>query len=172
MLQIVLLAGKFIFLIILYVFLYRVIRSSTRELRAAAPSPARSAYPVAAYAGGPGGSATLEPPSAPRAAPSAGAAWSLVVEKSPVLRPGETMALVPGVPALAGRSSDMDIHLDDTFVSSKHALFEVTASGLLLEDLMSTNGTQVNGSDISEPTMLSPGDRVEVGDTIFRVEVR
>ena len=65
----------------------------------------------------------------------------------------------------------MDIYLDDTFVSSKHVLFEASASGLLVEDLLSTNGTQVNGSDISQPTMLSPGDRVEVGDTIFRVEV-
>jgi pSer/pThr/pTyr-binding forkhead associated (FHA) protein len=95
-----------------------------------------------------------------------------VVEKSPVLRAGETFTFALGVPVLAGRSSDMDIHLDDTFVSSKHALFEVHTSGLLLEDLLSTNGTQVNGSDISQPTMLSPGDRVEVGDTIFRVEVR
>jgi pSer/pThr/pTyr-binding forkhead associated (FHA) protein len=64
----------------------------------------------------------------------------------------------------------MDIHLEDTFVSSKHVLFEVTPSGLLAEDLLSTNGTQVNGADISQPTLLSPGDRVEVGDTIFRVE--
>ncbi len=172
MLQIVLLAGKFIFLIILYVFLYRVIRSSSRELRAAAPGPARPAYPAAAYAGVPAGAATFEPPSAPRPAPPVGATWSLVVEKSPVLRPGETFTFALGVPVLAGRSSDMDIHLDDTFVSSKHALFEVHTSGLLLEDLLSTNGTQVNGSDISQPTMLSQGDRVEVGDTIFRVEVR
>ena len=37
MLQIVLLAGKFVFLVILYLFLYRVIRSTTRELRTAAP---------------------------------------------------------------------------------------------------------------------------------------
>jgi pSer/pThr/pTyr-binding forkhead associated (FHA) protein len=57
-------------------------------------------------------------------------------------------------------------------VSSKHALFEVTPSGLVVEDLASTNGTQVNGSDISSPIVLTPGDRVEVGDTIFRVEVR
>jgi hypothetical protein len=165
MLQIVLLAGKFIFLIILYLFVYKVIRSTARELRAAAPGPAKQPYlapPVAA---------TMVSPTAPQAVP-VGAVWSLVVEKSPVLRPGEAFTFVPGVPALAGRSADMDIHLDDTFVSSKHVLFEATASGLLAEDLLSTNGTQVNGADISQPTLLSPGDRVEVGDTIFRVEVR
>lgn len=172
MLQVVLLAGKFVFLIILYVFLYRVVRSSTRELRDAAPGPVRPAYPVTSYTGATAGAAVLDAPGASRPAPPTGATWSLVVEKSPALRAGETFTFAPGVPALAGRSSDMDIHLEDTFVSSKHALFEVNASGLLLEDLLSTNGTQVNGSDISQPTMLSPGDRVEVGDTIFRVEVR
>jgi hypothetical protein len=171
MLQVVLLAGKFIFLIILYLFLYRVIRSTTRELRSAAPGPARPAFVAGAYPSAPMAGALLEPPSAPRAAYVAGGSWSLVVEKSPVLRSGEVFTFIPGVPVLVGRSSDMDVCLDDTFVSSKHVLFEASTSGLLVEDLHSTNGTQLNGSDISQPTMLSPGDRVEVGDTIFRVEV-
>jgi hypothetical protein len=171
MLQIVLLAGRFIFLIILYLFLYRVIRSSSRELRAAAPGPARQLYVAGSYPPAPSATATLEPPTAPYGRPAAGGSWNLVVEKSPVLRPGEVFTLIPGVPALAGRSSDMDIYLEDTFVSSKHVLFEASPSGLLVEDLHSTNGTQVNGSDISQPVMLSMGDRVEVGDTIFRVEV-
>ena len=171
MLQVVLLAGKFIFLIILYVFLYRVIRSTTRELRSAAPGPARPAYASGAYPPAPAAGAVLEPSFAPRAAPTAGGSWNLVVAKSPVLRPGEVFTLIPGVPTLVGRSSDMDICLEDTFVSSKHVLFEAGTSGLLVEDLHSTNGTQVNGSDISQPTMLAPGDRVEVGDTIFTVEV-
>jgi hypothetical protein len=176
MLQIVLLAGKFIFLIILYVFLYRVIRSSTRDLRAATPGRVPPTHPAASYAGAATGSASgamvLDPRSAQRPAGSTGTTWSLVVEKSPVLRAGETITFATGVPVLAGRSSDMDIHLEDTFVSSKHALFEARPTGLLVEDLLSTNGTQVNGSDISGPTMLSAGDRVEVGDTIFRVEVQ
>ena len=51
----------------------------------------------------------------------------------------------------------MDIHLDDTFVSSKHALFEITADGLQVEDLRSTNGTQVNGADISDPRLCTRG---------------
>jgi pSer/pThr/pTyr-binding forkhead associated (FHA) protein len=66
----------------------------------------------------------------------------------------------------------MDIYLEDTFVSSKHALFEATAEGFQVEDLRSTNGTQVNGADISGPRPLGIGDRIEVGDTVFQVEVR
>jgi len=176
MLQIVLLAGKFIFLIILYLFLYRVIRSSTRDLRSATPGRVPPAQPAASYAGTAAsvapGAVIFDPRSAQRPATSTGGTWSLVVEKSPVLRAGETFTFTPGMPVLAGRSSDMDIHLEDTFVSSKHALFEARPTGLLVEDLLSTNGTQVNGSDISGQTILSAGDRVEVGDTIFRVEVR
>jgi hypothetical protein len=171
MLQIVLLAGKFLFLIILYLFLYRVIRSTARELRAAAPGPARQPYPAPPLAAATGQPQLGVPPAQPPAG-RPGAVWSLVVEKSPVLRSGDSFSFTPGLPALAGRSADMDIHLEDTFVSSKHVLFEVTSSGLLVEDLLSTNGTQVNGADISQPTLLSVGDRVEVGDTIFRVEVR
>jgi pSer/pThr/pTyr-binding forkhead associated (FHA) protein len=165
MLQIVLLAGKFIFLIILYVFLYRIVRSTTRELRATRPAPLPQPPP-------PVPAVVLSSPASGHAAPPAGAVWSLVVERSPVLRAGEVFTITPGVPVLAGRSSDMDIHLEDTFVSSKHVLFEGGPAGLRAEDLLSTNGTQVNGGDISEPTLLSPGDRVEVGDTIFRVEVQ
>jgi hypothetical protein len=166
MLEIVLLVGKFVFLIILYLFLYRVVRSTARELRTAA-GPARQPYQAP-----PAPPVPLSRAPGPHGMPGPEASWSLVVEKSPVFRPGEAFTFVPGMPALAGRSSDMDIHLDDTFVSSKHVLFEATPSGLLAEDLLSTNGTQVNGADISQPTLLSPGDRVEVGDTVFRVEVR
>ena len=167
MLQIVLLVGKFVFLIILYLFLYRVIRSTARELRSAAPAPAKQGLSASAQYG----AVQQAPPALPAGAVAVGI-WTLVVEKSAVLPAGGAFALSVGVPALVGRSQDMDIHLEDTFVSSKHALFEVTPSGLVVEDLVSTNGTQVNGSDISSPTQLMPGDRVEVGDTVFRVEVR
>lgn len=169
MLQIVLLAGKFIFLIVLYLFIYRVIRSTTRELRAAAPADGRQQGFTAAE--------TYAAPDGPRAPglstsrPGDGV-WTLVVRKSPSLSVGQAYGLPVGTHALAGRAPEMDIYLEDTFVSSKHALFETTTAGLQVEDLRSTNGTQVNGADISDARVLHPGDRVEVGDTVFQVEVR
>jgi hypothetical protein len=169
MLQIVLLAGKFVFLIVLYLFVYRVIRSTTRELRQAAPAMGKQQGFVPAgtapTSGGP------PPPRGPLS-PAGGGVWTLVVHKSPSLPVGEAYAFPIGARALAGRASEMDIYLEDTFVSSKHALFEATAAGLQVEDLRSTNGTQVNGTDISDAHVLRPGDRVEVGDTVFQVEVR
>ena len=101
-----------------------------------------------------------------------GVVWALVVENSSSLRPGEAYELPRGASALAGRAPETDIYLRDTFVSSKHALFESTAEGLTVEDLRSTNGTVVNGVEIAEARILHAGDHVEVGDTIFRVEVR
>ncbi len=168
MLQIVLLAGKFIFLIILYLFIFRVVRSTTRELRIAAPAEGIQEWqvPGSVYVVGEGPADAMVSP------PLLSGVWTLVVEKSPCLSEGAAYAFPLGVRALAGRSSDMDIYLDDTFVSFKHALFETTSAGLHVEDLRSTNGTQVNGSDISEARMLQVGDRVQIGDTVFRVEVQ
>ena len=165
MLQIVLLAGKFAFLIILYLFIFRVIRSSTRELRLAAPMKGRQGFAEQQTG------EIVMAPAAPLPAQVSGGMWTLVVDRSPTLPVGTVFRFPPGVHALAGRSGDMDIYLDDTFVSSKHALFEMTPSGLQVEDLRSTNGTQVNGADISDIHVLRVGDRVEVGDTAFRVEV-
>ncbi len=169
MLQIVLLAGKFVFLIVLYLFIYRVIRSSTRELRMAAPAAERQQWSATGGTYREGGEPAAGAPSS-RGAGSG--VWTLVVQKSPCIQAGTAYSFPPGARALAGRSSDTDIHLEDTFVSSKHVLFETTANGLEVEDLRSTNGTQVNGTDISDSTLLREGDRVEVGDTVFQVQVR
>lgn len=168
MLEIVLLVGKVVFLIVLYLFIYRVVRSATRELRVAAPGAEKREWPsgVLPRATGVASVATGVSGGMP------GGVWTLVVQKSPCLPAGAAFAFPAATHALAGRSSDADIHLDDTFVSAKHALFETTADGLRVEDLRSTNGTQVNGVDISDPVVLQAGDQVEVGDTIFRVEVR
>ena len=175
MLQIVLLAGKFVFLIVLYVFIYRVIRSTNREFRASAASPSPSGFRAAPSSPAPvsaPAAAVGQVSAAEGAAVMPGAVWALVVEKSSSLRPGEAYELPRGASALAGRAPETDIYLRDTFVSSKHALFESTAEGLTVEDLRSTKGTVVNGVEIAEARILHAGDHVEVGDTIFRVEVR
>ena len=181
MLQIVLLAGKFVFLIVLYLFIYRVIRSTNREFRASTSGPSTVGFSSAPGTSAPVPTANASAPTASAPAPigtageapaAHGAVWTLVVEKSPTLRPGETYELPRGASALAGRAPETDIYLRDTFVSSKHALFESTPEGLIVEDLRSTNGTLVNGAEISEARALQAGDRVEVGDTVFRVEVR
>ena len=165
MLQIVLLAGKFVFLLVLYLFIWRVISSVNRDLRYSLPAAGKQAYRPTDSRGEEVGY-VAGAPHAP------GLTWTLVVIKSPQLQEGEAFAFPPGATAVAGRAAEMDISLDDTFVSSKHALFEAGATTFQVEDLHSTNGTLVNGQTIAGVRELRPGDRVEVGDTIFQVEVR
>lgn len=63
---------------------------------------------------------------------------------------------------LVGRGSDCDIRLSDATVSNHHANLVITASGTLLRDLRSSNGTFVNGKRIDE-VEIHEGDEVFFG---------
>jgi hypothetical protein len=169
MADILLLVGKIAFLLLLYLFIFSVVRSSTRDLRMAAPVAAGKQWRM------PGATPEEDEEAAGSVngtAARGGGVWTLSVVKSSSIPVGAAYALPLDSHALAGRSPDMDIFLDDTFVSAKHALFEVTDEGFSVEDLRSTNGTLLNGAPIHQATLLEVGDRVSVGDTVFEVKVR
>lgn len=71
------------------------------------------------------------------------------------------------IPLLAqssiGRGRENDITLDDSFLSADHARLSWNGKGWVLEDLGSTNGTQVNGKRVKRATALKPGDTIEFG---------
>lgn len=71
-----------------------------------------------------------------------------------------------------GRSSSNDIPIPDERLSRNHCLFEPSGeSDIRVTDLASANGTLVNGVLLGdEPLVLHPGDRIEVGSTVLRVE--
>ena len=73
--------------------------------------------------------------------------------------------------AVVGRDSDSDVVLRSRTVSRKHALIERTATGYLLRDLGSGNGTLVGGHRVIEWT-LEHGDVVEFGEirAVFQAE--
>ena len=85
--------------------------------------------------------------------------WALVVETGP--QAGLTYVLPPGDTAV-GRDASSDIYLGDVTVSRHHAVFHVDDSGLVVEDVGSTNGTYVNGARV-ESAGLSPGDEIFIG---------
>ena len=67
-----------------------------------------------------------------------------------------------------GRTSECDFCLvDDERVSRLHARLDWDGENWIVVDLGSTNGTQVNGENVSE-RRLQPGDVVEIGDTKLR----
>lgn len=61
-----------------------------------------------------------------------------------------------------GRAPDNLIHIDDPSVSSHHAELRGSGDEWHLRDLQSTNGTRVNGVQITE-TRLRAGDRIRFG---------
>ena len=70
-----------------------------------------------------------------------------------------------------GRSSDADIHVEDTGVSRRHLEIR-TANGVSSAvDLGSTNGSYVNGQRVSGSTELTDGSTITMGRTkiIFRL---
>ncbi|HSU45980.1 MAG TPA: DUF3662 and FHA domain-containing protein [Arthrobacter sp.] len=70
-----------------------------------------------------------------------------------------------------GRSSEADIHIEDTGVSRRHLEIR-TANGVTSAvDLGSTNGSYVNGQKVSGSTELTDGSTITMGRTkiIFRL---
>lgn len=82
---------------------------------------------------------------------------------------GGVVPIQPGRPLLIGRQAGADLLLGEDLVSRRHAVLSYDGRELTLEDLGSTNGTQVNGAKITR-TRIQEGDRILVGETIFTVE--
>ncbi len=67
-----------------------------------------------------------------------------------------------------GRGNHNDIVLPDHFASHEHALFRQQKGITMLEDLGSTNGTWVNGERIRSPVQLVAGDYIKIGSVTFQ----
>jgi DNA-binding NtrC family response regulator len=68
-----------------------------------------------------------------------------------------------------GQSSACDLRLTDPKVSRRHCALDPHERGPRLTDLGSTNGTFVNRVGVMD-AFVAPGDLVQVGDTVLRVE--
>ena len=155
-LQVPLLAAKALLLLLLFAFIYAVMRRGIGDLRRVPDDelfePGRAQEGRGAYA--PRGSAESE----------------LVVEDSEVLAPETRFAIRDGATSI-GRSSASDIVLkSDDYASGRHAQLTRHGGLLYVEDLGSTNGTFVNGRKTVGATPLRHGDSVRVGSTTFRYE--
>ena len=149
----VLLGLKVGFLILLYLFIWRIVRSVAKDLRL--PQESFVLGPQQAAAAGLGRTHT----------------GLLVVLASPALEPGTERELDSTAVTL-GRSAENDLVLDrDDFASVQHARIQPRRDGVWVEDLDSTNGTFVNGVKLTRPRKLSSGDVIRVGETDLRYEL-
>ncbi len=93
--------------------------------------------------------------------------WNISVERGPKELRG--VSIVVRGPVIVGRSPGADIVIAAGYVSARHARFSLMGQNLFVEDLGSTNGTQVNGQLISAPVALRSNDIVTIGDVTIRV---
>lgn len=178
-----LIVAEVVFLVLLYAFVWSVVRSANRQLRAAAPPPVAHEPAVAA-------------PERPRIAPAAvvppvdrfaetllpdpdedepdlldlhaNIEPRLIVETSEGLEPGLTIPLPAGI--TIGRSDGADLTIDDVFVSHMHARIMLRGPYHFVEDLGSTNGTFLNDRRIEEDAQLKVHDSLKIGQTTLRYE--
>jgi hypothetical protein len=150
----VLLLLKIAFLVLLYLFIWRIVRTASKDLRV--PQESFILAPSAAGAG------TRQEPGVN--------GGRLVVVKSPALDEG-TEHTVNSAPVTIGRSSQNDVALaEDEFASARHARIEPRRDGVWVEDIGSTNGTYLNGIRLARARKLAAGDVVRVGETELRYE--
>jgi pSer/pThr/pTyr-binding forkhead associated (FHA) protein len=155
----VLLLLKVGFLVLLYLFIWRVVRTASRDLRGA-PQESMILAPQRVQ----------EQKKRQRARGGGKPVGKLVVLISPALRAGEEHS-IDSSPLLVGREAENDVPLlRDDFTSGRHARFEPRRDGVWVEDVGSTNGTFVNGVRLTQPRKLSPGDVIRIGETDLRFE--
>jgi predicted component of type VI protein secretion system len=137
---------KYLFIVVLYIFMARAIRAIYLELK-----PDRD-VPAAAPAG--------------KASKKGRTPRKAVVVEGDNLK-GKTFDL--GQELVIGRSDKSHVVLDDTYVSQVHARIYPRAGSIVVEDLGSTNGTYLNRKRVSSPTELKRGDKVKIGKTVMEL---
>jgi pSer/pThr/pTyr-binding forkhead associated (FHA) protein len=150
----ILIALQAAFVALLYLFIWRVVRSAERGLPAA-----------------PQESFVMAPAQVAQARAEAGIVpGRLVVTRSRALPVGTAFEAGP-VPTTIGRSGDNVVVLDgDDYASARHARVESGLDGTWAIDLGSTNGTYVNGERLQGRRKLHEGDLIQVGDTELQFE--
>jgi pSer/pThr/pTyr-binding forkhead associated (FHA) protein len=148
-----LLALKAGFLVLLFLFVWRVLRMQARDLRS---------VPEA-------GAGTEVRPPRRAAAEDAPLGPRLVVLSSPIYPPGTLVRLDDDV--AFGRGAENDVVLEgDPYASSRHSAVLVRDGARVVRDLGSTNGTFVDGAPLAGEHVLRSGDELRIGETELRYE--
>ncbi len=143
---------KYVFLVVLYIFVAWAIKAVYLELR---PQAGRRA------ASGPAPAPTpARPPRGSKKAPRK----LTIVDGT---KKGKSFDLNGELSI--GRSDTCDIVLDDSYVSQVHARVFPRGESFAVEDLGSTNGTYLNRRRITAPAELRRGDQIKIGKTVLEL---
>lgn len=133
---------RILFVFLLYFFLFQIVRTIARELRAVS----------IATAGGPSNRAVVAAPTAQLV---------LLEPTEAGLPAGQRFPLRSG--AVVGRREGSAVLLIDTYISNEHARVFHNDGRWWVADLGSTNGTFVQNLRIERPTALAAGTEVRFG---------
>lgn len=86
---------------------------------------------------------------------------------------GKVIALKTGESVTVGRAGGQAqfVVAQDTSMSRLHFAVECTRQGIRVADRGSSNGTYLNGRKIQEATLLTSGDEIKAGQTVFAVKL-
>lgn len=152
-------ALRFGLLALLWIFVFSVVTSQGRSLQIARPARLTRRKKK----DGPVSSANTDTPPPPTRA----LATKLVVTEGPLA--GRTIQL-GGQPLLIGRAQDAGLVLEDDYASGRHARIFPQGSRWFLEDLGSTNGTFVQGNQLTRTMAIDPGTPVRIGKTVMELK--
>ena len=94
----------------------------------------------------------------------------LVIVASPSGEPAAGAAFALDAITSLGRDVNNSIVLEDEFVSATHAALTYRGRAWYVEDLGSTNGTFVNGSQVDGLAPIAFGDEIQVGQVRLHLE--
>ena len=153
--------ARFTFLGLLWLFVVFALLALRKDLRSETPSGARS-------------EATASPARPPRSRRSGRASrrskvkgTRLVVVEGPLTG---TEIPLEGAQITMGRAPDSTIVIDDDYASSRHARLYESDGAWVVEDLGSTNGTWIDRTRLTTPTVLPVGAPLRVGRTTLQIQ--
>ncbi|NLE21411.1 MAG: FHA domain-containing protein [Actinobacteria bacterium] len=182
MIDIVLLVLKIGILVLLYLFIWQVVKTAVQSVRGGGGGGAPAAAPDVALPAGDRLAPVFTPAEREQRREerevertmagekidfSAHINPRLIVEESPIIPPGVVFPLDGWI--TVGRAATSDIVLDEQYVSSTHARLVPRGQFYFVEDLGSTNGTFVNEKQVTE-AQLRLDSRLRIGETTFRYE--
>jgi hypothetical protein len=132
------------------------------------PAPAPAAAPSAPP---PEGGRTMVYSSAERVAEPLQESARVRAQKAILVVDGKRL-MVGDRGATVGRSRQCEIVVEDPNVSRRHAELRPRGGSWVFTDLGSTNGSRVNGRPVEGPTVVKPGDEIELGTAVVRFELQ
>jgi pSer/pThr/pTyr-binding forkhead associated (FHA) protein len=136
---------KYLFLLLIFLFLARAVRAMYLDVagpRSAPPAPAESADSL-------GKPRNAKPPDHVTVAGPDGKSRTYDVDEELII----------------GRADKCHVVISDPYASQIHARIFRRSNGVFIEDMGSTNGTYLNKKRVASPLPVTRGDRARIGKT-------